>query len=176
MGEWAKKYVFCITSKVNFVLEILAVWFCGLAHLLVKKNYIEWFNKNYILYPDPVFIHPQLGLSCPVESSYFYEGTNFVCCFWGFMLKGISMSLLYIRLRDEMSHILEDFLYLWKTFFFSFNSSSTQLDNLFKSRKLTFVFTLICNEIKEIQINVHMKGSDMLRIASSFAKGPVEVR
>lgn len=56
-------------------------------------------------------------------------------------------------------------------------SSSAQLENLFQSIKLTFFYTfsVFCKEVKEIQINMQMKGSDVLRITSSFAKGPVDV-
>lgn len=45
-----------------------------------------------------------------------------------------------------------------------------------KSKKVTFALQRLCKEIKGIQMNVHMKGSDVLWIASSFARGPVDVR
>lgn len=59
----------------------MILWFGTLSG---EKYYIDWFNKNYILYPDPVFIKPKLGLLCPAESSYSREETNFVYCCWGF--------------------------------------------------------------------------------------------
>lgn len=47
--------------RSELVLKILAVWFCGLAHFLVIKYYMVWFNQNYILYSGPVFMKPILG-------------------------------------------------------------------------------------------------------------------
>lgn len=87
------KICFSHYLQSELVLKILPVLFCGLAHFLVKKHYIDWFHKNYI--QTKFFIKPKQGLLCSVESSYSCEEIYF--CLLFNVNEGICLVLVYFR-------------------------------------------------------------------------------